>query len=31
MEEFRLGRDELLADWALAIEGNTPVKIEPLK
>jgi hypothetical protein len=24
-------REELLADWALAMEGNTPFKIEPLK
>ena len=24
-------RDELMADWALAVEGNTPFKIEPLK
>ncbi len=24
-------RDELLADWALAMEGSTPFKIEPLK
>ena len=24
-------RDELMANWNLAIEGNTPFKIEPLK
>jgi len=24
-------RDELLANWALAVEGNPPFKIEPLK
>jgi hypothetical protein len=24
-------RDELMADWALAVEGNIPFKIEPLK
>ena len=24
-------RDELMADWSLAAEGNTPFKIEPLK
>jgi hypothetical protein len=26
-----LHRDELLADWALAAEGNQPYKIEPLR
>ena len=26
-----LHRDELMADWALAVEGNAPFKIEPLK
>ena len=24
-------RDELMANWLLAIEGNTPFQIEPLK
>ena len=28
---IEIHRDELLADWALAVEGNTPFKIEPLK
>lgn len=28
---IEIHRDELMADWALAIEGNAPFKIEPLK
>lgn len=28
---IELHRDELTADWLLAIEGNLPYKIEPLK
>lgn len=28
---IEIHRDELLADWTLAVEGNTPFKIEPLK
>jgi hypothetical protein len=28
---IEIHRDELMADWALAVEGNTPFKIEPLK
>lgn len=28
---IEIHRDELIADWALAVEGNTPFKIEPLK
>lgn len=28
---IEIHRDELMADWALAVEGNLPFKIEPLK
>lgn len=28
---IEIHRDELVADWALAVEGDTPFKIEPLK
>jgi hypothetical protein len=28
---IEIHRDELMADWALAVEGNTPFKIEPLR
>jgi len=28
---IEIHRDELLADWALAVDGETPFKIEPLK
>ena len=28
---IELHRDELIADWSLAVEGNLPYKIEPLK
>lgn len=28
---IEIHKDELLADWALAVEGNRPFKIEPLK
>ena len=28
---IEIHRDELIADWALAVEGNAPFKIEPLK
>ncbi len=28
---IELHRDELVADWSLAVEGNKPYKIEPLK
>lgn len=28
---IEIHRDELMADWALAVEGNTPYKIEPLR
>lgn len=28
---IELHRDELLADWQLAVEGQTPFKIEPLR
>lgn len=28
---IEIHRDELMADWALAVEGNQPFKIEPLK
>lgn len=28
---IEIHKDELLADWALAVEGNTPFKIEPLR
>jgi hypothetical protein len=28
---IEIHREELLADWALALEGNSPFKIEPLK
>ena len=28
---IEIHRDELMADWALAVEGTTPFKIEPLK
>jgi hypothetical protein len=28
---IEIHRDELMANWALAVEGNPPFKIEPLK
>jgi hypothetical protein len=28
---IEIHRDELMADWALAVEGNSPFKIEPLR
>ena len=28
---IEIHRDELMADWALAVDGNAPFKIEPLK
>jgi len=28
---IEIHRDELMADWTLAVEGNAPFKIEPLK
>ena len=28
---IEIHREELMADWALAVEGQTPFKIEPLK
>lgn len=28
---IEIHREELMADWALALEGNQPFKIEPLK
>jgi len=28
---IEIHRDELMADWALVLEGNQPFKIEPLK
>jgi len=28
---IEIHREELMADWMLAVEGNTPFKIEPLK
>jgi hypothetical protein len=28
---IEIHREELMANWALAMEGNTPFKIEPLK
>lgn len=28
---IEIHRDELMADWVLALEGNQPFKIEPLK
>ena len=28
---IEIHRDELMANWTLAIEGNTPFKIEPLR
>lgn len=28
---IEIHRDELMADWALAVDGETPFKIEPLK
>jgi len=28
---IEIHKDELMADWALAVEGNAPFKIEPLK
>lgn len=28
---MEIHRDELMADWQLALEGNKPFKIEPLK
>jgi hypothetical protein len=28
---IEIHREELSADWALAVEGNAPFKIEPLK
>ncbi len=28
---IEIHRDELMADWSLALEGSAPFKIEPLK
>lgn len=28
---MEIHREELMADWALAVEGNAPYKIDPLK
>ncbi len=28
---IEIHKDELLADWSLAVEGDSPFKIEPLK
>jgi hypothetical protein len=28
---IEIHREELMADWALALEGNAPFRIEPLK
>ena len=28
---IEIHKDELMADWILAVEGNNPFKIEPLK
>lgn len=28
---IEIHRDELLANWTLALEGNTPFKIDPLR
>ena len=28
---IEIHRDELIADWAIAVEGNAPFKIDPLK
>ena len=28
---IEIHREELIADWTLAVEGNTPFKIDPLK